>query len=73
MSTTNPEAPLETSVQVAVTTPTPSLASGKRYTVEQTPDQVAAVASSGFAYVLVAGGAGAVTCALHIFAPSCAP
>ena len=47
------------------------LASGKRYVVAQTVDQVGAAASGGYGYVLAAG-ASAGACTLHVFAPGCA-
>ncbi len=62
----------QTSVQVAVSTPSPVLASGRRYVLTQSVGQVGAAASGGYGYVLAAGAAGATTCTLHIFAPSCA-
>ena len=62
----------QTSVQVAVSAPTPALASGRRFIVPQAVGQVGAAASGGLGYVLAAGVAGTPSCTLHVFAPSCA-
>ncbi|HEY8072886.1 MAG TPA: hypothetical protein VIF62_02220, partial [Labilithrix sp.] len=62
----------QTSVQVAVRTPKPALASGRRYVVAANVQQVGAASSGGFGYVLAADAAGATTCTLHVFAPACA-
>lgn len=70
--TVGPGSAGQTSVQVAVSAPTPALASARRYVVAQSVGQVGAAASGGFGYVLAAGVPGAPSCTLHIFAPSCA-
>ena len=63
----------QTSVQVAVSTPKPALATGRRYVLAQSVGQVGAAASGGFGYVLAPGVPGAPGCTLHVFAPGCAP
>jgi hypothetical protein len=64
--------PGQTSVQIAVNVPKPTLVSGKRYVIAQSVGLVGAAASGGFGYVLAAGVSGGTTCTLHIFAPGCA-
>ena len=70
--TVGPGSEGQTSVQLAVSTPKPALASGRRYVVAQGVTQVGAAASGGFGYVLAAGVSGAPSCVLHVFAPGCA-
>jgi hypothetical protein len=62
--------PTQTSVQVAVSTPSPALASGRRTLIAQPVGQLGAAASGGFGYVL-APGSSATTSTLHVFAPGC--
>ncbi len=64
------ELPTETSVQVAVKTPTPALAQGRRTIVPVGVGSLGASASNGFGYVLEADPTG--TLMLHVFAPGCA-
>jgi hypothetical protein len=60
----------ETSVQVAVKTPSPTLAKGRRTIVPASVGNVGAAASNGLGYVLEADTTG--TLELHVFAPACA-
>jgi hypothetical protein len=63
----------QTSVQLAVAAPGPSLVDGGRYVVPQVVGQVGVAASGGYGYVLAAGGATpGASCTLHVFAPGCA-
>jgi hypothetical protein len=60
----------QTSVQVAVRTPMPQLALGRRYVVPVGVTQVGAASSNGYGYVLAADQPS--SCTLHAFAPACA-
>jgi hypothetical protein len=64
------ELPSETSVQVAVKTPTAALAQGRRTIVPVGVGSVGAAASNGYGYVLESDSTG--TLELHVFAPACA-
>jgi hypothetical protein len=61
----------QTSVQIATTSPQLALEGGLRSLITQPIGQVGAASSGGFGYVLAAGGVGATSCTLHVFAPSC--